>query len=196
MPREGSRVTYWLSLFPALALAATLFAGPVRAELPPLIPRDVFFGNPEKSNPQISPDGTRLAYLAPDEDVLKVWVRTIGKDDAAAMTKDRTAASASIFWAPGGRTSSTCRTTTATRTFTSTRPTSTPRRRKDLTPFDGVRAHVVAVDPTSPERDAGGAEPPQQAGVRRLSPRLRDRLAHARTREPGRRGRLDDGQRR
>ena len=52
MPREGSCVTYWLSLFPALALAATLFAGPARAEAPPLIPRAVFFSNPEKIGPQ------------------------------------------------------------------------------------------------------------------------------------------------
>lgn len=31
-----------------------------------LIPRSVLFGNPERSAPEISPDGTMLAYLAPD----------------------------------------------------------------------------------------------------------------------------------
>ena len=52
-------------------------AAPVRAELPPLIPRDVLFGNPDKAGPQISPDGKHLAYLAPDDkNVLQVWVRT------------------------------------------------------------------------------------------------------------------------
>src|SRR5262249_7018951 len=62
-----------------------------RAELPPLIPRKVLFGNPVKASPQISPDGKHLAYLAPDKkDVLQVWVRTIGKEDdriATAATK-------------------------------------------------------------------------------------------------------------
>ena len=29
-----------------------------------LIPREVLFGNPERTNPQISPDGTQLGYLA------------------------------------------------------------------------------------------------------------------------------------
>src|SRR6267142_2038404 len=31
--------------------------GTARAELPPLIPRDILFGNPEKASPQLSPDG-------------------------------------------------------------------------------------------------------------------------------------------
>ena len=49
--------------------------------LPPIIPRDDLFGNPEKASPQISPQGPRLAYLAPDEGVLNVWVRTAGGYD-------------------------------------------------------------------------------------------------------------------
>ena len=51
------------------------------AKLPPLIPRAVLFGNPEKTGPQISPDGTKLAYLAPQDGVLNVWVRTLGQTD-------------------------------------------------------------------------------------------------------------------
>ena len=30
-----------------------------------LIPREVLFGNPERVSPHISPDGTRLAWIAP-----------------------------------------------------------------------------------------------------------------------------------
>jgi hypothetical protein len=54
-----------------------------------LIPRAVLFGNPERSSPQISPDGTMLAYLAPDEGVLNIWVRTLGKSDDRVITNDR-----------------------------------------------------------------------------------------------------------
>src|SRR5262245_10099433 len=43
-----------------------------------LIPREKLFGNPVKASPQISPDGKRLAYLAPQDGVLNVWVKTIG----------------------------------------------------------------------------------------------------------------------
>ncbi|MCZ6695975.1 MAG: hypothetical protein O7A63_05460 [Acidobacteria bacterium] len=32
----------------------------------PLIPRQILFGNPSKVMPRISPEGDRLAYLAPD----------------------------------------------------------------------------------------------------------------------------------
>ena len=33
--------------------------------LPPIIPVETFFENPERAGAQISPDGTKLSYLAP-----------------------------------------------------------------------------------------------------------------------------------
>ncbi|TNE84319.1 MAG: S9 family peptidase [Deltaproteobacteria bacterium] len=55
-----------------------------------LIPREVFFGNPERIAPRISPDGRHLAWLAPDEGVLNVWVApTDAPDQARPVTKDR-----------------------------------------------------------------------------------------------------------
>jgi hypothetical protein len=45
----------------------------------PLIPREVLFGNPERADPQISPDGSQIGYLAPVDGVLNVWIRT-GED--------------------------------------------------------------------------------------------------------------------
>jgi len=71
----------------------------VQAELPPLIPREVFFGNPDRAGPQVSPDGKRLAYLAADEGVLNVWVRTVGKADDRVVTRDRKRGIRSYFWA-------------------------------------------------------------------------------------------------
>ena len=56
----------------------------------PLVPRSVLFGNPERVSPSISPDGTRLGFVAPVDDVLNVWVGPI--DDPAAaqpVTFDR-----------------------------------------------------------------------------------------------------------
>src|ERR1700674_2221485 len=54
-----------------------------------LIPREVLFGNPERADPQISPDGTQLGYLAPVDGVLNVWIRTLGKTDDRAVTADK-----------------------------------------------------------------------------------------------------------
>jgi dipeptidyl aminopeptidase/acylaminoacyl peptidase len=74
----------------AACMCAILIAGCAQesAKLPKLIPRDVLFGNPEKARPTISPDGTMLAYLAPVDDVLNVWVRTIGEEDDRAVTSE------------------------------------------------------------------------------------------------------------
>ncbi len=53
-----------------------------------LIPLEVLFGNPDRIRPQVSPDGTRLAYIAPYNDVLNVWVRTLGQTDDVVVTQD------------------------------------------------------------------------------------------------------------
>lgn len=74
-----------------LTFASSLFlllTSVSRAELPPPIPREIIFGNPLKQLPFLSPDGTRLAYLAPEKGVLNVWVRTIGKQDDAPVTRE------------------------------------------------------------------------------------------------------------
>jgi dipeptidyl aminopeptidase/acylaminoacyl peptidase len=56
----------------------------------PLIPRDVLFGNPERISPALSPDGTLLGFVAPEEGVLNVWVGPADDLDAARpVTHDR-----------------------------------------------------------------------------------------------------------
>ena len=58
--------------------------------MPPLIPRVVLLGNPERSQPALSPEGTRIAYLAPNEsDALQIWVRTLGKSDDRCVSAER-----------------------------------------------------------------------------------------------------------
>ncbi len=56
----------------------------------PLIPRSILFGNPERVSPSISPDGTRIGFVAPVDDVLNVWVGPIDDPMAAEpVTFDR-----------------------------------------------------------------------------------------------------------
>jgi dipeptidyl aminopeptidase/acylaminoacyl peptidase len=66
---------------------------------PELIPRKVLLGNPVKTSPRISPDGTMMAYLAPVSDVLNVWVKTIGAEDDKPVTKDDDRGIHYYFWA-------------------------------------------------------------------------------------------------
>ncbi|KPK07642.1 MAG: peptidase S9 [Gemmatimonas sp. SG8_28] len=70
--------------------------------LPPLIPRDVLFGNPEKADPQLSPDGAHLAYLAPLEGVLNVWVGPVDGDAFRPVTRDTDRGIRAYFWAHDG----------------------------------------------------------------------------------------------
>ena len=62
---------------------------PTAGELPPLIPRQLLFGNPDRTSAQISPDGAQLSWLAPRDGVLNVWVAP-ANDPAAArpVTRD------------------------------------------------------------------------------------------------------------
>jgi len=63
-----------------------------------LIPRSVLMGNPEKARARLSPDGTMLAYIAPYEDVLNVWVRTAGQTDDRVITQDDNRGIFRYFW--------------------------------------------------------------------------------------------------
>ena len=61
-----------------------------------LIPLETLFGNPERALAQLSPDATRVAWVAPVDGVLNLWVaplamdgRSIDYDAATVVTKDR-----------------------------------------------------------------------------------------------------------
>lgn len=63
---------------PILALCIGLASLSCTEQRKTLIPREVLFGNPEKTSPGLSPDGNKLAYLAPDKkNVLNIWVRDL-----------------------------------------------------------------------------------------------------------------------
>jgi dipeptidyl aminopeptidase/acylaminoacyl peptidase len=64
-----------------------------------LIPREVLFGNPTKTGPQLSPDGKRLAYMAPLDGVLNVWVGAVGSDDFKPVTHDAGRGIQGYVWA-------------------------------------------------------------------------------------------------
>ena len=63
---------------------------PVIYDATDLIPRDVLFGNPERAGAAISPDGTRIGFLAPVDGVMNVWVGPLDDPSAAEpVTNDR-----------------------------------------------------------------------------------------------------------
>src|SRR5215213_3657993 len=66
----------------------------------PLIPRKAFFGNPEKARVRLSPDGKRLALVAPVEGVLNVWVSSDDDPEKAKpVTFDKHRGVVNYSWA-------------------------------------------------------------------------------------------------
>ncbi len=117
-----------------------------------LIPRQVLFGNPERVGPCLSPDGTRLAWIAPHQDVLNVWVAPAtaadGIDWAAArvVTDDTDRGIRIVAWAHDGRHLLYLQDTGGDENWRLHDVDLETMRRRDLTPFDGVQAQIVAGD--------------------------------------------------
>ncbi len=136
-----------------LAVLSLWFFGieAARAQLPPLIPRSILFGNPEKSGPQLSPDGKYLAYIAPDKkDVQQVWVRTVGKDDDRILTADKKRGIRSFFWTYDGEQLVYLQDLDGDENFHLYAVNIQTKLVRDLTPFQGVKAQGVDLDPDHP----------------------------------------------
>jgi len=135
-----SRVFFLIIVLSPLALAQT-----------PLIPRTVLFGNPERSSPQISPDGTMLAYLAPDQGVLNVWVRTLGKTDDRVITNDRKRGIRNLFWQYDSKNILYAQDQVGDENWRIYQTDIASKQTKDLTPFEKTRADIVALEPDHPD---------------------------------------------
>lgn len=74
---------------PAQFVLALLSAFTISAEMPKLIPRDVLFRTPARGEPSLSPDGKRLAFLAPDDNgVANIWVMPMEGGTATQLTRE------------------------------------------------------------------------------------------------------------
>src|SRR3712207_4829774 len=127
----------------------------LETSLPTLIPRKVLFGNPEKAQPRLSPDGKRLAYLAPVDGVLNVHTGPVdsptGGEAYRPVTKDRKRGIRNYFWAEdnehivylqdagGDEDWRICATNTET------------EEARDLTPFNEVQAQLLAKNKHFPD---------------------------------------------
>jgi dipeptidyl aminopeptidase/acylaminoacyl peptidase len=117
-----------------------------RTRLTSLIPREVLFGNPEKTQPRISPDGKLLAYLAPLNGVLNVWMGPVGGEDFKPVTRDEKRGIRVYSWAEDGRHLIYLQDRDGDENWRlyAVEPGSAARSStRDLTPFDGVQARLL-----------------------------------------------------
>lgn len=122
------------------------------AELPPLIPREALFGNPEKTRARISPNGKLLAYLAPDKGVLNVWVRTLGQNDDQVVTADKKRGIRIYEWQQDGEHILYMQDFDGDENWHVYQTNLKTKNTRDLTPFQGVAAQGFATDPNFPDQ--------------------------------------------
>jgi dipeptidyl aminopeptidase/acylaminoacyl peptidase len=132
-----------------------------------LIPREVLYGNPERSAARISPDGTRVAFLAPVEGVLNVWVAE-GTDITNAMpvTDDRDRGIRSYLWARDNRHLLYVQDRGGDenwRLYSVDLPTG---HVADLTPFEGIQVQPIHLSSTRPSEVL--------VGINRTTPQYHD----------------------
>src|SRR5215475_4397186 len=142
-----------------------------------LIPLTVLFGNPERVSPRISPDGSQMAWIAPHDGVLNVWLAPIspdaGVDWAAArvITDDTDRGIRQFAWAHDGRHVLYLQDTGGDENWRLHDVDLSTMQRRDLTPFEGVQTELIATERDFPDEILIGMnkENPQLHDVYRLN---------------------------
>jgi dipeptidyl aminopeptidase/acylaminoacyl peptidase len=133
----------------------------------PLIPRAHLFGNPNKAQARISPDGAFLSWLAPVEGVLNVFVAPLDAPQAAEpVTQDRKTGIRNHLWTYDGRHLVYVQDEDGNEDWHIYAVDPRTRIVRDLTPFSGVTALI--------ERVSRKARDHLLIGLNRRDPRFHD----------------------
>jgi dipeptidyl aminopeptidase/acylaminoacyl peptidase len=95
LPLASTLVLIFIS---AMGLAQT-------KSMPPIIDRELFFGDPEIVGAQISPDGKFIAFIKPFKGTRNIWVKRTEEpfDKAKPITADTTRPIPEYFWSRDGK---------------------------------------------------------------------------------------------
>ncbi|TKS55137.1 S9 family peptidase [Luteimonas yindakuii] len=117
-----------------------------------LIPRDALFGNPERANVQLSPDGATLSWVAPVDGTLNVWVAPADNPaDARAVTRDTARGIRNYFWSHQPGVLLYLRDAGGDEDFHLYAVDIASGESRDLTPFEKTTAQVVGVSDRHPD---------------------------------------------
>ncbi|MDH3245513.1 MAG: prolyl oligopeptidase family serine peptidase, partial [Saprospiraceae bacterium] len=73
-----------VNLIMILVFSLSIHYSNAQEGLPPLIDREIFFGNPEIIGAQLSPDGKYMSFIKPYNDVRNIWVKMADEPFEAA----------------------------------------------------------------------------------------------------------------
>ncbi|HET54622.1 MAG TPA: S9 family peptidase [Ignavibacteria bacterium] len=127
------------------------------AQLPPLIDREIFFGDPEISGAQISPDGKFITFVKPYNNIRNIWVKEFDEpfENARPLTADSSRPIRAYFWSVDSKFVLYVQDKGGDENFRvyAVNPTESgdpvPNAR-DLTPYDDVRATIYSVPKKTP----------------------------------------------
>jgi len=118
----------------------------------PLIPREIVFGNPDKASIRISPDGSRISYLAPLDGVLNVWVGPVEDPNAAEpVTRDTARGIFFYSWAYSSRHIIYVQDLQGDENWRAYSVDLETGATVDLTPLEGVQARPQEISPEFPD---------------------------------------------
>ncbi len=139
-----------VALVTTLATAAA--SAPSNLADTPLIARAVLFGDPDRASVQLSPDGARLAFLAPKDGVMNVWVApTIAPDQAEPVTDDHDRGIAAYAWAYTSKHLIYLQDQAGDEHWRVYAVEADSAEVVELTPLDGVQARLTHASPRHPE---------------------------------------------
>jgi dipeptidyl aminopeptidase/acylaminoacyl peptidase len=142
-----------LSVLGAAALLATSAAIAQPLSNVPLIPREALFGNPEKAAARISPDGTQLAWIAPRDGVMNVWVApSSNPSKARALTAEKVRPIRNFFWAPDSKQILYVNDKGGDENFLLYAVNTASGAERKLTPFEKTRVQIIGVSQTVRDR--------------------------------------------
>ncbi len=141
-----------------------------------LIPLTVLFGNPERVSPRLSPDGSQLAWIAPHDGVLNVWLAPVRPEEgvdwgaARVVTDDTDRGIRQFAWAHDGRHLLYLQDTGGDENWRLHDVDLPTMERRDLTPFEGVQTELIATEREYPDQILVGLnkDNPQLHDVYRL----------------------------
>ena len=147
-----------------LFLTAVVFFGVVPrilAQAPPVIDRELFFGDPEISGAQISPDGAFIAFIKPFKGTRNIWVKRAADPFSAAkpITADTARPIRAYFWSRDAKYILFVQDKGGNENFNvyAVNPADTPAAgqevpaARNLTDMKGVRVFIYAVPRSEPD---------------------------------------------
>ncbi|MCD4784467.1 MAG: S9 family peptidase [Candidatus Eremiobacteraeota bacterium] len=116
------------------------------------IPLEILFGNPERQCPLISPDGKKIAFLAPYKHIMNIHINNIDGETARTLTHYKERGIQTFLWQWDSLHILYLRDKNGDENWHLYRADIETGEITDLTPFEEVKAQIVAMSPDVPNK--------------------------------------------